>query len=163
LLDKFGICKARTKDHCRNLYCKICICKKVNESRRELREYRRLRRDKPPTILRPREAPPVYNTPPIERMKKAIANGARTQRQIRRAARLTENQLSECLAALLLWTREIRSEMVGNQRHYFLNTNVVPRPIPQDLDLPQRKPDVRACATVVPALEAIAAGRTKVA
>ena len=64
-LSEFGICRAR-KDG-RNLYCKVCIRRKVTDSRRALREYKSRKRDA--QILQPLRPvaivihPPLFSTP----------------------------------------------------------------------------------------------------
>jgi len=40
-LTEFGICRARKDGH--NLYCRVCIRKKVTESRRALKQYKQIR------------------------------------------------------------------------------------------------------------------------
>ena len=50
----------------------------------------------------------------------AIQMGARTQREIIRQTRLEVDQLGEALATLLLETREIATEVVDDERRYFI-------------------------------------------
>jgi len=153
-LSEFGVCRAR-KDG-RNLYCKSCIRKKVTESRRALKEYRSARKR---YVSQPLgdgaeishgDAGSTGNYPrilskmsPIERVREAIKRGARTQHEIRRAAKLGDDEVGDALANLLLWTREIRTELVDNDRLYFLNEVVLePLSYRSETRVPQRKPDV---------------------
>jgi hypothetical protein len=148
-LSEFGICRAR-KDG-RNLYCKSCIRKKVTESRQVLREYKSARKryvsqqtleaqanDSSENLSRL-----LSKLSPIERVKEAIKKGSRTHKQIRTEAKLGDDEVGDALANLLLWTREIRTEVVDNTRMYFINeaaeveTSQVEAP-----QLPRRKPDV---------------------
>jgi hypothetical protein len=151
-LSEFGVCRAR-KDG-RNLYCKSCIRKKVTESRRALKEYRSARKryvSQPPSETSPLEGDPPATTiytrllsklTPVERVREAIRKGARTQKEIRNEAKLGDDEVGEALANLLLWTREIRTKMVDNNRHYFLS-ETAELPIREDaVNLPRRKGDV---------------------
>jgi hypothetical protein len=150
-LSEFGVCRAR-KDG-RNLYCKSCIRKKVTESRRALKEYRSARKryvSQPlgdnsygadsgsanfPRIL--------SKMSPIERVREAVKRGARTQHDIRKAAKLGDDEVGDALANLLLWTREIRTQLVGNERLYFLNEAALETSsYRNDPQVPARKPDV---------------------
>src|SRR6266566_3791283 len=93
-LTEFGICRAR-KDG-RNLYCKSCIRQKVTESRRALKAYKSIRQQyltqrvlepgtespEDPETLSARQqyvARQVSKMTPIERVREAVRNGARTQ------------------------------------------------------------------------------------
>src|SRR5437016_13550440 len=89
-LTEFGICRAR-KDG-RNLYCKSCIRKKVTESRRVLKAYKSVREQYATQIVLD-EAPvgeledsddqsqtrQIIRMTPVQRVREAINNGARTQ------------------------------------------------------------------------------------
>src|SRR4026208_2218128 len=120
-LSEFGVCRAR-KDG-RNLYCKSCIRKKVTDSRRALKEYRSARKryvDQPsmPDASLDGETSPAYprmlnKLSPVERVKEAIKKGARTQREIAQETRMGKDEIGDALASLLLWTREIKTEMVN--------------------------------------------------
>ena len=152
-LSEFGICRAR-KDG-RNLYCKSCIRKKVTDSRRALKEFRSARKkyasepilEHATVLLSDSQLPSSTNDPrtlrrmsPLERVKEAIRNGARTQKEIRTAANLNDDEVGDALANLLLWTREIRTELIDNNRVYFLNEESMN--YRDELQLPKRKPDV---------------------
>lgn len=153
-LSEFGICRAR-KDG-RNLYCKSCIRKKVTDSRRALKEFRSARKrytsqpllEHEAVLLPDGESPSSASYPrilkkisPLDRVREAIRNGARTQKEIRKAANLSDDEVGDALANLLLWTREIRTELVDNNRLYFLN-ELEPVSYRDDLPLPPRKRDV---------------------
>ena len=126
-LSEFGICRARHDG--RNLYCKSCIRKKVTESRRALKEYRSARKRGSQVTSEPAEgSSPSADYPrmlnklsPADRVREAIRKGSRTQREIAQETRLGKDEIGDALANLLLWTREIRTEVVDNTRHYYLN------------------------------------------
>jgi len=154
-LSEFGVCRAR-KDG-RNLYCKSCIRKKVTESRRALKEYRSARKrhvspslsehsgassldcDSPASVNYTRL---LSKLSPAERVREAIRKGARTQKEIAHETRLGKDEIGDALANLLLWTREIKTQMVDNNRHYFLNESSE-LPIREEaLNIPKRKGDM---------------------
>lgn len=133
-LSEFGVCRAR-KDG-RNLYCKSCIRKKVTDSRRALKEYRSARKryvsqplsEDAGALSSDGESSSSANYPrilsklsPVERVREAIKKGARTQREIAQETRLGKDEIGDALANLLLWTREIKTQVVDNSRVYFIN------------------------------------------
>ncbi len=61
---------------------------------------------------------------PIERVREAIKKNSRTQKEIAQETKLGKDEIGDALANLLLWTREIRTEVVDNTRMYFLNESV---------------------------------------
>jgi hypothetical protein len=154
-LSEFGVCRAR-KDG-RNLYCKSCIRKKVTDSRRALKEYRSARKryvsqpllDTADALLNesgnastmfPRA---LSKLSPIERVREAIKKGARTQKEIAQQTRLGKDEIGDAIANLLLWTREIRTQTVGNTRLYFISEATEALQANQETsNLPQRKRDV---------------------
>ena len=154
-LSEFGVCRAR-KDG-RNLYCKGCIRKKVTDSRRALKEYRSARKryvsqpllDTADALLNesgnastmfPRA---LSKLSPIERVREAIKKGARTQKEIAQQTRLGKDEIGDAIANLLLWTREIRTQTVGNTRLYFISEATEALQASQETsNLPQRKRDV---------------------
>ncbi len=154
-LSEFGVCRAR-KDG-RNLYCKSCIRKKVTDSRRALKEYRSARKryvsqpllDSDDAILNdgsnastmfPRA---LSKLSPLERVREAIRKGARTQVDIAQQTRLSKDEIGDAIANLLLWTREIRTQTVGNTRLYFISEATEALQENQETNnLPQRKRDV---------------------
>jgi hypothetical protein len=154
-LSEFGVCRAR-KDG-RNLYCKSCIRKKVTDSRRALKEYRSARKryvSQPlsdSTDALPNEDGTALTTSarilsklsPIERVREAIKKGARTQKEIAQETRLGKDEIGDAIANLLLWTREIRTQTVGNTRLYFISESPEALQASQETsNLPQRKRDV---------------------
>lgn len=154
-LSEFGVCRAR-KDG-RNLYCKSCIRKKVTESRRALKEYRSARKryvsqplsehsgtspldgDSPSSVNYTRL---LSKLSPVERVREAIRKGARTQKEIAHETRLGKDEIGDALANLLLWTREIKTRTVDNNRLYFINESSE-LPIREEaLNIPRRKGDM---------------------
>jgi len=156
-LSEFGVCRAR-KDG-RNLYCKSCIRKKVTESRRALKEYRSARKRyvSPATAAEQGGMDSFDGSPssaanyprmlsklsPVERVREAIRKGARTQREIAQETRLGKDEIGDAIANLLLWTREIKTQIVDNNRTYFLNESSESLAVREEaLNMPQRKRDV---------------------
>ena len=147
-LSEFGICRAR-KDG-RNLYCKSCIRKKVTESRQVLREYKSARKryvsqqnleagnDSSQNLSRL-----LSKLSPIERVREAIKKNARTQKEIAQETKLGKDEIGDALANLLLWTHEIRTEVVNNTRMYFINDAAETTSLQlESPPVPRRKPDV---------------------
>jgi hypothetical protein len=131
-ISEFGVCRAR-KDGL-NLYCKSCIRNKVTQSRRALKEYKSARKKYIAQQVELSDlvhsehttgvnytAKAVSKLTPIERVRDAIRRGARTQREINQETKLGKDEIGDALANLLLWTREIRTQIKGNTRLYFLN------------------------------------------
>lgn len=133
-LAEFGVCRAR-KDGL-NLYCKRCIRQKIAHSRQALREYKnaRIKHGSPATAgksrvtidaasgFSPRRiARMLRKLSPADRVREAIRCGARTQTEIAQVTKLPKDEVCDALANLLLWTREIRTQIVKHQRMYFVN------------------------------------------
>jgi hypothetical protein len=131
-LSEFGVCRAR-KDG-RNLYCKRCIRQKIAQSRQALREYKQVRSrhgaasdrkqagGKAQVGLSPaRIARILRKMSPADRVREAIRCGAHTQKEIAEVTKLPKDEIGDALANLLLWTREIRTEVVDHARKYFTN------------------------------------------
>lgn len=172
-LAEFGICRARKDGH--NLYCRSCIRKKVTESRRALKAYKSLRDQYPLSRTVETEThrdndelndlPPgqhhyvtrqLNRMTPAERVREAIRKGARTQKEIAQGTKLGKDEIGDALANLLLWTREIRTEVVDNTRRYLIN-EVTPEPLFGDDEsyapnLPPRKRDVPSSFSALPDL-----------
>ncbi|MEP6568521.1 MAG: hypothetical protein ABJC10_02010 [Acidobacteriota bacterium] len=164
-LSEFGVCRAR-KDG-QNLYCKSCIRKKVTDSRRALKEYRSTRKRyvSPPVVedscagqSKADSAPAasyarlLSKLSPIERVREAIRKGARTQKEIAQSTRLGKDEIGDALANLLLWTREIKTQIVDNNRHYFINESSA-LPIREEaMNIPQRKGDVPSSFSAIQGL-----------
>ncbi len=172
-LSEYGVCRAR-KDG-RNLYCKSCIRKKVSESRRAFKAYKSVRHQyvAEKTELAGNESGIAKALParrhyvvrnvnkltPAERVHEAIKNGARTQREIAQATKLGKDEIGDALANLLLWTREIRTEMVDNHRVYLINEpsaqllqrqqNLLQQENRTQDQLPRRKRDVPSSFSAV--------------
>lgn len=173
-LAEFGICRARKDGH--NLYCRGCIRKKVTDSRRALKAYKSLRDQYPASKSVDSETerhnaeltddlPPgqhhyvtrqLNRMTPAERVREAIRKGARTQEEIGKRTKLGKDEIGDALANLLLWTREIRTEVVNKTRRYLIN-EVAPEPVFGDdesyaANLPPRKRDVQSSFSALPDL-----------
>ena len=132
-LSEFGVCRAR-KDGL-NLYCKRCIRQKIALSRQALREYKkarvkqghtaaersRLTVDPKSAFSSRRIARMLRKLSPADRVREAIRCGAHTQKEIAQVTKLPKDEVCDALANLLLWTREIRTQIVRHQRMYFVN------------------------------------------
>lgn len=133
-LSEFGVCRAR-KDGL-NLYCKRCIRQKIAMSRQALREYKkaRVKHGSSSTTDRTRltvNSKTVFSSrriarmlrklSPADRVREAIRCGAHTQKEIAQVTKLPKDEVCDALANLLLWTREIRTQIVRHQRMYFAN------------------------------------------
>ena len=165
-LSEFGVCRAR-KDG-RNLYCKGCIRKKVTDSRRALKEYRSARRryvsqplsEHGATLFSDGETSSPAGYPrilskmsPVERVKEAIKKGARTQREIAEETRLGKDEIGDALANLLLWTREIKTQVVDNMRVYFINESSEALLFRDEMPIiPARKGDVPSSFSAIEGL-----------
>src|SRR5262245_19347828 len=152
-ISEFGICRAR-KDG-RNLYCKSCIRQKVTQSRRALKEYKTARKKYISQQVDIAEllssdvsgnghyhAKQMSKLSPVERVRDAIRRGSRTQREIAQETKLGKDEIGDALANLLLWTHEIRTQVVGNTRLYFLNEAGDAAAVEDNPVLPARKRDV---------------------
>ena len=150
-ISEFGICRAR-KDG-RNLYCKSCIRNKVTQSRRALKEYKSVRKRCIAQHIEMTEQisdnasasqyalRSTSKLSPVDRVREAIRKGARTQREIAQETKLGKDEIGDALANLLLWTREIRTQVVDNTRMYFLN-EAGEAVFEEQVQLPPRKRDV---------------------
>src|SRR5215831_18300097 len=131
-LSEFGVCRAR-KDGL-NLYCKRCIRQKIALSRQALREYKQARGkhssstdhsrvtlDSKTSLSSRRIARMLRKLSPADRVREAIRCGAHTQKEIAQVTKLPKDEVCDALANLLLWTREIRTQIVRHQRMYFVN------------------------------------------
>jgi hypothetical protein len=133
-LSEFGVCRAR-KDGL-NLYCKRCIRQKIAQSRQALREYKNARVkhgnqsvtgrsqvtiDAKSGFSARRIARMLRKLSPADRVREAIRCGARTQKEIAQVTKLPKDEVCDALANLLLWSREIRTQVVSHTRMYFVN------------------------------------------
>jgi len=149
---EFGICRAR-KDG-RNLYCKSCIRQKVTQSRRALKEYKSARKRYISQQIEMTDlisadtgnatypAKSISKLSPVERVRDAIRKGSRTQREIAQETKLGKDEIGDALANLLIWTHEIRTQVVDNTRLYFLNDAGDAAAVEDSPRLPARKGDV---------------------
>ena len=132
-ISEFGTCRAR-KDG-KNLYCRVCINRKVAASRIAFKEYKANRKNR---LERQREllesiteseSVPVIafmKLAPVERVREAIRKGAKTQSEIARDTRLGKDEICDAIANLLLWTKEIKSRVVDDVRIYEINEEAKP-------------------------------------
>lgn len=148
-LSGFGVHRARPDG--RNLYCKSCIRTKVTESRRALKEYRASRRQTQLNLLesvagesQPDSVPRLTS---VDRVRLAIHGGARTQREIAQRTQLGPVEIDHAIADLMLWTREVKAQTVGETRFYYMSDAV---------ELPARQGSVLAKKAVVDEVEAVA-------
>src|SRR5438874_9670643 len=132
-VSEFGICRAR-KDGL-NLYCKRCIRQKIALSRQALREYKSARNkhssdsatksrvtlDSKAGFSPRRIARMLRKLSPADRVREAIRCGAHTQKEIAQVTKLPKDEVCDALANLLLWTREIRTQIVNHTRMYYVN------------------------------------------
>ena len=159
---EFGICRAR-KDG-RNLYCKSCIRQKVTQSRRALKEYKTARKkyisqqvdiaellSSDSTGNGHYHAKAMSKLSPVERVRDAIRRGSRTQREIAQETKLGKDEIGDALANLVLWTHEIRTQLVDNTRLYFLN-EADTATVDDGPRLPARKRDVPSSFSCLPGL-----------
>jgi hypothetical protein len=58
---------------------------------------------------------------PEDRVREAIRSGAHTQKELVQVTKLAKDEVCDALANLLLWTREIRTEIIDHTRQYFVN------------------------------------------
>jgi hypothetical protein len=136
-LSEFGVCRAR-KDGL-NLYCKRCIRQKIAVSRQALREYKKARGkhnisvgsdnsrvtlDNKTSLSSRRIARMLRKLSPADRVREAIRCGAHTQKEMVAVTKLPKDEVCDALANLLLWTREIRTQIVRHQRMYFINEDM---------------------------------------
>jgi hypothetical protein len=152
-LSEFGVCRAR-KDG-RNLYCKSCIRTKVTQSRRALKEYKSARKryiaqqvelpeflEADSHVVGQHASRPISKLSPVERVRDSIKRGARTQREIAQETKLGKDEIGDALANLLLWTREIRTQVVDGTRLYFINESGDPSLMEDSPRFPARKRDM---------------------
>jgi hypothetical protein len=85
-------------------------------------------------------------------VREAIRKGARTQKEIRKGAGLGDDEVGEALADLLLWTREIKTQIIDNNRHYFINESADLSIREGALKLPQRKGNVPSSFSAIQGL-----------
>jgi hypothetical protein len=123
-VSEFGVCRARPDGL--NLYCKPCIREKVAMGRAAVREYEQatgehVKRENKTSLSARRIARMMLKLAPADRVRESIRHGAHTQKEIGHVARLSKDEVGDALANLLLWTREIRTQIVRQQRMYFIN------------------------------------------
>jgi hypothetical protein len=142
----FGFCRARRDG--RNLYCKPCIREKVRASRRSFKEYKSIRKQSLQSRIEAQLETPIRIVDreyPIDKVRDAIKSGHDTLRLIVAKTKLPTDQVTDLIADLLLWKKEIKSEMVGETRVYFFVEEK-----PEALPIPNRKSVVLAPFHAVP-------------
>lgn len=150
-ISEFGVCRAR-KDGL-NLYCKICIREKVAAQRQAMRVWKATQRRRlaardsisssttDRASLHPRPSSPdrkralrsnalrmPKSFPPVVRVRLALEKHKRlTFDELRYYARLNEDELSDLLPELMLWTRDetdrVYSQNGRGPRIFFLKGN----------------------------------------
>ena len=143
----FGFCRARQDGH--NLYCKACIRQKVTESRRALKEYKAAQKKRLDQIKVQMFEESVVEISssrrirlsPVERVRNAIREGKHTQAEIAEETKLGKDEIGDAIANLLLWNKEIRTQVIDNTRIYFFRDEA---PV-----LVDRKPNVKSYYSVL--------------
>lgn len=110
-IGEFGISRARSDGL--NRYCRKSINIKIGLQRQAHREYKAARKAAPK---------PLRKLSPADKVREAIRLGAREQKEIVRVTRLSRDEVTDCIAELLLDRREIRTEERGNARMYFIRS-----------------------------------------
>src|SRR5687768_18425203 len=88
------------------------------------------------------DRPELHAFPTRRSSDLAIRRGSRTQREIAQETKLGKDEIGDALANLLLWTHEIRTQVVDNTRLYFINDSTETAGVEEALRLPARKRDV---------------------
>jgi len=177
-LSEFGVCRAR-KDGL-NLYCKRCIRQKIAQSRQALREYRNARIRHGSAVVPERSrvaidaksgfsprriARMLRKLSPADRVREAIRCGARTQKEIAQVTRLPKDEVCDALANLLLWTREIRTQVVSHTRMYFVNETTEESARPGEAAYSKRKrglnPSFSSVGVLMPGRKPSAKGKRR--
>jgi hypothetical protein len=149
-VSEFGMCRAR-KDG-KNLYCRACINAKVTASRLALKQYKAARKRYLPELITAIDtfdvdAKAIFKMTPVERVRDAINNGFRTQREIAQETKLHKDVIGDALANLLLWTKEIETRIVNDTRQYFIRRADV------EAEQPQRKDCVLSLSCLGPLIK----------
>jgi hypothetical protein len=119
-----------TRPNGRTSYCRICTRAKIAKSRKEKKEYNAVQRAAGIMIETPKTKPIIRSLQsqkysPAKRVKESIQRGATVQSEIVQATKLPKDKVCDALAHLLLWSREIGSVVVDNERRYFINDGSV--------------------------------------
>ena len=118
-IEEFGV--SRDRPDGRNLYCKLCINERIRKHRAQLRTIpSHVRKQQQQQQAKQIRGTRNLGFTPIERVRRAIAQGARTQREIAAATKLKRDEIGEQLAQLLLWTHEVGTKISAGRRIYFL-------------------------------------------
>lgn len=133
----------------KNISCKVCVNVKVAEGRQRIREYKAVQsKAKLPRRKRqidanfsPRQiARMLRKLSPADRVREAIRCGARTQKEILQVVKLPKDEVTDCIADLLLWQHSITTKVISGTRMYFVKK--------QPPVTPSRKPMAMSFASV---------------
>src|SRR5207237_5301340 len=107
---------------------------KISLNSQEVREYKKARVKHGGTVVADRSrtvtegkfssrriARMLRKLSPADRVREAVRCGAHTQKEIAQVTKLPKDEVCDALANLLLWTREIRTQIVNHTRMYFVN------------------------------------------
>ncbi len=135
---KFGICRAR-KDG-RNLYCKVCIRRKVQAGRRALKEYNAAKKNRALPLFDSAESVvvPLSRLPEVERVKAVCSSEPQTLVQIAKDSKLHVDTVEELLARLQLAREVVRT--VSGDRAFFRLAPERPAAATLPLHAAERKP-----------------------
>lgn len=117
----------------KNIYCKSCVRKKVKNFKLGLKNWRHVQKERRAKIAALMLEPELQTETqvvrlPSDKVLEAIVNGARTQKEIRSETKLGKDEIGDAIANLLLWTKEIKTQIIDGTRLYFIN-EVVEKPI----------------------------------
>jgi hypothetical protein len=121
-LTSFGIARSRLNG--RNLYCPPCSREKVYASRTKKKDMDEARkRFLQPTLLPTERKPMMFRRkvlpPPIQMVREAVQNGARSRETIKLVTRLRWDVLTDCLA-ILFDEGVLTIKSVGEERLFFV-------------------------------------------
>ncbi len=126
-----------------NVWCKICVNTRVALSRENRRNYnaRNGRNDLLAARASQRERDrraALMELEPCDRVLAAIRFGAQTLKEIaKELPRMSVEDITDCIAELLLWDHRIRTREVRGMRMYFINASRQPQRKPM---VPVREP-----------------------
>ena len=112
-LNEFGLNSANINAGARdskNILCKHCMREKIATYRQRLREYKAAHS----------LAQAMGKLSPEDRVREAITHGGHTLKEIVSITNLSKDDTCDCIAELLLYRREIYTEMSDGVRMYFI-------------------------------------------
>jgi predicted Rossmann fold nucleotide-binding protein DprA/Smf involved in DNA uptake len=134
-ISEFGVCRARKSG--RNLYCKACVRKKVTDSRKTVKEHKNrnnFSNGDPPIHSNgdgdcDEGSQIVWSTQnrltPEEKVLASLKESPKTPKQVARDTKLSLEAVDIILTEMALHTREVKSEIQGDDRVYSLTGRVV--------------------------------------